>query len=84
MNPQTAKKLMSDVPEMQDFVDYVKRECFRLNELASIDILSPVDLAVEVKARQRAIEKLVEILSPLLSLQDFEVQDKNEFAVDVN
>lgn len=57
---------MSDVPEMQDFVAFVQQEANKLNNLADISLTSPVDLAVEVKARQKAYEVLIGVLNPLL------------------
>lgn len=66
MSPELAKKLMSDVPEMQDFVAFVQQEANKLNNLADISLTSPVDLAVEVKARQKAYEVLIGVLNPLL------------------
>lgn len=70
MSPQLAAKLMSDVPEMQEFVSYIRREITKLNTISDMNFpQSDAAIATEVMARRRASEKLAIILAPLLELQ---------------
>ena len=81
MNPQIASKLMSTVPEMQEFVAYIKAQVKQLDSTSGIEMDSPIDIAVEVKGRKRAIEVLVGILTPLIDIQDVTGVDKAEYVV---
>ena len=53
LSPQTAKKLMSDVNEMKEFVSYLSEEALKLNNLNDIQLEDPIELSVEVKARKK-------------------------------
>lgn len=68
MNPQTAKKLMSDIPEMQEFVEFLSAKAQELNNLADIPHTSAENIALEVRGRWLAHEKLLEILHPLVTI----------------
>ena len=58
LSPQTAKKLMSDVSEMKEFVSYLSEEALKLNNLNDIQLEDPIELSVEVKARKKLLKKL--------------------------
>ena len=74
---------MENVPEMVDFVSYLKAQVRLLDTVQGIEATGPVDIATEVVGRKRAIEIMVGILSPLVSLQDFEGNTKNDYAIDI-
>jgi len=68
MNPETAKKLMSDVPEMREFVEYVTHQAEKLNDLSSLRDVPYAERALRVQARLDAFDILVSILVPLLNV----------------
>lgn len=70
ISPQTAKKIMTDVAEMKEFVAFLSEEALKLNNLDDIKLDDPIELAVEVKARKKAYEKIADILSPLVNTQE--------------
>lgn len=72
MNPETASKLMEQFPEMQEFVAYIKTQAKSLHNLSEITMTGPVEVAVEVKARQKASEILLAILDPLINKQEMD------------
>lgn len=82
MNPQTANKLASEVPEIKEFISYIKGQIKLLNTVSDIRLDDPIELAVEVKGRQNAITTLLEILSPLVNGQDISINRDNEYAVE--
>jgi len=83
MDPKIASKLLENTPEMVEFVSYLKGEVLKLDSISDFkDILTP-DLTLEVLARQRAMEILVNILKPLVVQEDFGGVDKSEYTVDV-
>jgi hypothetical protein len=67
MNPETAKKLMTDIQEFRDFISFLSSKALELNNLSDITLTDPVALSVEVKARQKAYDKIIEILHPLIN-----------------
>lgn len=70
MNPTLAKKLMSKVPELKDFIAFLSEEALKLNKLDDIKLTEPKEIAIEVLARQRAYEVIVKILDPLVNIQE--------------
>lgn len=70
MDPLLAKKLMES-PDFRDFANFISSEIKRLDSISNLpnsDLLGLQevnDIAVELKARQRATFILREILSPL-------------------
>jgi len=83
MDPKIAKRLMETVPEMEDFIVYLKATIKEVDSVFSMGEIPFSDIQVEVRARRLAIEKLVDIMKPLVNLQDFEPVNHKEFAVDV-
>ena len=81
LSPQTAKKLMSDVSEMKEFVSFLTEEVLKLNNLNDIQLEDPIELSVEVKARKKAFEKIINILSPLLNTQEVFHSNLKEYVV---
>lgn len=82
LNPNIAKKLMSEVPEMKEFVAFLSSQAILLNQLSDIELDDPIELAVEVKSRQRAYETIIRILEPLVNVQDeITTGIKNEYVV---
>lgn len=67
MSPELAQVLMRDIPEMKEFVSFLRNEAQKLNNLHDIELSEPELIALEVRSRKRAIETIVNILSPLLT-----------------
>jgi hypothetical protein len=69
MDPLLAKKLITDIAEMRDFIAFIQAQAQRLNHIDEIShTLAYDELAIEVKARKHAYGILVSILDPLLSV----------------
>lgn len=84
MDPAVANKLKENVPEIQAFMEYIKDEIRKLDTVQGLSHLSsPVDKAVEVTGRERAMQILVNILSPLVDSQVFDKAEEKEYAVEV-
>jgi len=84
LEPKLAEKLMSDTPEMREFIAFIEEEIDKLNKLDDpiIDLLAdPVEFSIEIKARKKAYKILQEILDPLLNRQIYGIIDNNEFNV---
>lgn len=84
MNPQLAQKLMSEVPEMKEFVAYVIAEVQKLNTLSNITWTDNGErtIALVVLSRQIAIDTLTNILVPLLNTQQSTLRpDPKEYVV---
>ena len=62
MNREKLKKLLN-TDEGKELVFYLKARCEELNHLDDITLDQPFPLAVELKARQRAYQKLSKILA---------------------
>lgn len=82
MNPKTASKIMSEVPEMKEFVSFIKKQVRELDKNSDITQDKPEEIAIEVRGRQRAVETLIKILSPLVNVQDIRGGAENEYAVE--
>lgn len=79
MKPETIQKLTSDVPELKELIAFLIEEAGKLNNLSNLNMDMPYDqVAIEVKARQRAYEKIGDILHPLLNVQPKIEGIKNE------
>lgn len=84
INPKIANKLLEDVPEMRELIEFINLEADKLNKLSDpvIDLLSdPIELSIEIKARKRAYEALERILEPLVFRQEISQADNSEFNV---
>lgn len=81
INPQIAQKLMADITEMKEFVVFLREEALKLNNLYDIKLDDPVELSVEVKARKKAYEKIVDILNPLLNTQETHSNNLKDYIV---
>lgn len=79
ISPQVAKKLMSNVAEMKEFIAFLSEEALKLNNLNDIKLDDPMELAVEVKARKKAYEKIVDILSPLINTQEISRSNLDDY-----
>ena len=79
MNPKTVQKLMSDVAEMKEFISFLSQEAIKLNNLEDIKLENPIEIAVEVKARKKAFEKIMDILSPLVNTQEIQSNSLREY-----
>lgn len=57
----------------RDFLKHCLETIQELNDLSDIDTMSgnPNEIAVEVVARKRAVEKLKKIVMPIAEFQDF-------------
>jgi len=86
MNPQSLKKLLNN-PEVKELLVFIAEEAVKLNRFDDVGIgLAGVwEIALETKARQLAYKKLQDILSPLLSLKEYDRMgaDKKEYMVDI-
>lgn len=80
MKNETIKKL-KESPDMREFMIFVAEQASSLDNLSDIDITSPIDMSVEVRARQLAHKKLVDILRPLLDTQEKGSSLKDEYIV---
>ena len=72
---------MSDVAEMKEFISFLSQEAFKLNNLNDIMLEDPMEIAVEVKARKKAFEKIMDILSPLVSTQEIQGNSLDDYVV---
>lgn len=74
MHPLLAQKLMIEVPEMKELLAFLIEKAEELDRIDDIaDLSDPEEIALEVKARRRAYEKLKLMLSPLLNSDTKEV-----------
>lgn len=81
IEPRVVKKLMSDVPEMREFVAFINDEVDKLNKLddSVIDSLSdPIEFSIHIKARKEAYKILQGILDPLLNKQIYGIINSNK------
>jgi len=79
LDPQTVQKLMKS-KEIREFVSSLSMEVEKLNTIAEIETENPVEVAIEIKARKLAFEKLTTILEPFLnSREERETFNKNEY-----
>lgn len=85
MNPKAIKEILS-TPAGKEFVKYLAEKAISLDTLEGIDLNNPTEATIEMKARQRAIDKLKEILSGLLlGTESNKIKDsRDSFAVDVD
>lgn len=86
MEPELAKQLMSRPRIMQKFIIFVRGKVAELDSISDIDKkLSKEDIAIEVRARELAYEKLEKILDPLLDVGEERSKfNKNEYNVVVD
>lgn len=81
MNPEAVKKIL-DSPIGKEMVRYMEEKVKELDSIKGIDMNDPTHAAIEMKARQRAAEKLREILTPFgLVTEKITSQNKNEYAM---
>ena len=85
MNPKAIKEILS-TPAGKEFAKYLAEKAISLDTLEGIDLNNPTEATIEMKARQRAIDKLKEILSGLLlGTESNKIKDsRDSFAVDVD
>ena len=67
MKPEIVKKLM-EYPLMAEFSRYLTQEINDINTFDDIRLDDPTEIAIEVKARMRAREKMLVILEGLVVL----------------
>jgi len=70
MEPETASDLMSNNQAVKEFVFFVVNEIKTLNTLDDVEVEDPIMAAVEVKARKLALEKLTNIIKPMMQLTE--------------
>lgn len=70
MEPETASDLMSNNQAVKEFVSFVVNEIKTLNTLDDVEVEDPIMAAVEVKARKLALEKLTNIIKPMMQLTE--------------
>ena len=79
LEPKAVQKLMKS-KEIREFVSFLSVEVGKLNTISEIETEDPVEVAIEIKARKLAFEKLVAILEPFLdSREEREKFNKNEY-----
>ena len=82
MNISTLRSL-STKKSVKIFLDHVSDQINKLNDLDSIEVDDPVLVAVEVKARKLAKERIKGILAPLIEITEDKVEfNKNDYTVD--
>lgn len=74
----TIAKKLSDSKEVQAFISHVKIEIEMLDKIGEINTDNPEVLALEIKARKIAHDKLIDILEPLLDISDLKVNFSNK------
>ena len=70
LNPETAKKLMTDVPECRELVSFLAEEALKLKHIDEIKLEDPIQATIDMKARKYAYKTLLEILDPLVNIQE--------------
>lgn len=82
MKPELAKQVLSG-ESGSALKEFLARVIVSLDSVADIEAKDPVQVAVEVKARKLAQEKLTAALSMLVSLADIQRAEgeKNEFGM---
>ena len=68
MNNKDIEKLLT-YPETKELIDFMADEVLKLDTVADIKQTHPVIVAVEVQARQKAVEILKNILNPLINFE---------------
>ncbi len=83
MNKESATRLMNS-PDGKVLVDYLAKKVLELDNCRT-GLTNPVEVAIEMKAREKSIGVLASILDGLLigKEQEFELFDKKEYAIDV-
>ena len=74
MEPTLAKKLMTGSKDVQKFVVFISKEIKKLDTLDEIETDDPIKVAIEIKARKLAFNKLKDILEPLLDISEDKVK----------
>jgi len=69
MKQATIKKLLDGV-HGEEFKNWLTQNIKELDRVSDIEYTTEKEIAIEVKARKRAAEKLDKILSPLLEYQE--------------
>jgi len=70
MNPDLAKKLVES-EQGRELVRFLASECLKLDTLEGVSQDNAYEVAIEVKARKRALETVKRILDPLVSAKDY-------------
>lgn len=83
MNRESAQRLMNSA-DGKVLTDYLISKIKELDTCETV-LTNPVEIAIEIKARGKAVNTLSDILDGLLvgKEKEFEFIDKKEFAVDV-
>ncbi len=80
MEPEIAKRITAS-SDGQALVAYLRRTVMSLDRLSAITAVSEPRIALEVRSNQRAIEKLEEILSTLLTDESrATIAERSEYA----
>lgn len=83
MDPQVALKLSTN-RGVSTLIKYLIEEMKTLNSLEDLALSDPKILAIEIKARKLAFEKIKEVIDPILNVKGVELQfRKDEYLVDV-
>lgn len=84
MDPKIAKTIANSEGG-RHFIEYLAHTIHLLDSVDGIEGGAEI-MAIEVRGRQRAIEKLRKILSALVTSKDYEEvrQPNNEYAIDVD
>jgi len=60
-------KILNEITDGRLLIEFIAEKVDEVDSVSNIEATSPIEVAVEVKARKLAREKLTEILSALLS-----------------
>ena len=77
MNIKLAKQIGAS-PTGKEFIEFIKSEIRLLNRVDDIKFASPEEVALETKGRQKAIETLTEILTPLITAKEYDIMPKED------
>lgn len=81
MEPDVAKRMMAEIPEMVAFVDYIRKEVAKLDTISDIKSGIAEEIAIEVQAKRKAIMTMISILSPLINIQDVSGSGLEDYVV---
>ena len=72
LNPQTAKKLF-ETQEGKVLIEFINETITSLDKVSDIKMDNAEEISIEIKGRKKAIEKLNEILYPLLLVENSDI-----------
>ncbi len=78
MNNQTLKQL-KELPIFEELAGYLAQKAIELDSIRNLPEGNPEEIALEAKARQKAFDKLSEILAPLVDVEKHRPSNPKEY-----